>query len=324
MSTRGMALINALVIVAALAGIATVLLARAHSAIDRLDGQQRADQTALYLDAAESLARLLVGAADGPHYLAQGWAQPRRSEEIDRGTAGWEIHDLQGRFNLNWLMNQAPPGEPERWDARAALLRLASALDVPAAAANRLADAAGPDQRRREAAFTGPGTRTRPPPQPIALPRQLAGLPGIETAHWQRLAPYLAALTPNSALNVNTAPLPVLGAVLPDLDAQALDAIDARRRARPFRDDADFTAWVEEALDIVLEPPHDPDDEFDDENGPGQPTPEPLPPLAGDSDWFQADLTARLDSVVLHRTVVLERGRTGDAALIHLTWHGNE
>lgn len=324
--TRGMALVNALVIVAALAGVATVLLTRAHTAMDRLEGQQRADQAARYLDGAEWLARYLVGVADAPHHRAQGWAQPHHDEPIDRGTAGWRIDDLQGRYNLNWLMLEAGADSARIWDARAALIRLARALDVPESAATRLADAAGADQRRRENAFAAPGARIRPPPQPLALVRQLGSLPGIEAAHWARLAPHLAALPPDSALNVNTAPLPVLGAMLPLLDAPALDVIDARRRAQPFESVSDFVAWVAEALEIELEPAEDPPDEPGDGpgDGPGVAPPEPLPELTATSDWFLAELTARLDTVVLHRTVVLQRDRPGEAARAHLTWHGTD
>lgn len=314
--TRGVALINALVIMIALAGISTVLLVRAQTAIDRLEGQQRADQTVLYLDAAEALVRQLVGTTEAPHHRGQAWAQARSDEEIDRGHAGWRVDDLQGRFNLNWLMQQEE-GDDESWDAAASLARLLSALDLPAAVADRLSDAAGPDQRRRAAAFAGSGIN--PPPQPLTLTRQLHGLSGIDQALWRELAPYLAALPADSALNVNTARLSVLGAALPLLDQSALDAIETRRARQPFESGDDFITWVDAALGIALAPDIDDDDDIPED---GQPS--PIPPLTGGSAWFEAALTARLDSVVLQRTVVVQRVGLGEAARVHLIWHGSD
>lgn len=308
--SRGVALVNALIIVAALAAIATVLLTRAQGVIDRLEGERNAAQAALYLDAAEALVAQVLAGADPPHHSRQGWAQPRRDEPIDRGQVDWQVVDLQGRFNLNWLTDNA---EGEDWDAAAALQRLLLALDLPAD--SHLADALSADERRRQTAFAG--TAQAPPPLPLVLVRQLKGLPGLDAENWRLLAPHLTALPANSALNVNSALRPVLNAVLPMLDENALDAIEARRRERPFRDNEDFTAWVEETLDIVLIPEGGEGEEATDETV-------VLPPLTGDSDWFEARLQARLDSLALRRTVVLHRDRPGAAARIHLAWHESD
>lgn len=326
-SVRGMALINALVIVAALAGIATILLVRAHNAIDRLEGQQGADQSVLYLDAAELLVRQIVGTAETPHHHGQGWAEARRDEAIDRGHAGWQIDDLQGRFNVNWLMLRADSAGEEGWNPAAALVRLAIALEWPKPEATRLAHAAGGERRRRAAAFSGSGQR--PPSQPLVIVRQLRGLPQIDDAQWQRLAPHLAALPPDTMLNVNTASLPVLAAVLPMLDQRALDAIQSRRADRPFESGDDFTLWLKDALGILLSPESRPTGEIDDENGhETEPDENGLAmsafPLGTSSIWFEAVLTARLDSVRLQRTVVLRRHRPGAPARVHLSWHGSD
>ena len=305
-----MALVNALVIVAALAAIATVLLTRAHGAIDRLEGERNTAQTVLYLDAAEALVAQALAGASTPHHAQQGWAQPRRDEAIDRGHVDWQVDDLQGRFNLNWLTTHAGG---DGWDAGAALDRLLQALDLPITP--RLADALSADRRRRQSAFSGTGQA--PPPLPLDLVRQLHGLPGLDAGTWRRLAPHLSALPAESALNVNTASRPVLSAVLPMLDERALDALEAHRRERAFESDDDFIAWVEETLDILLTP----------ENGNAEEELEEavaLPPLSGHSDWFEARLQARLDSVVLRRTVVLHRDRPGAAARAHLTWHESD
>lgn len=307
---RGMALVNALIIVAALAAIATVLLTRAQGAIDRLQGERNAAQVVLYLDATGALVAQALAHADAPHHQGQGWAQPRLDEAIDRGHVGWQIDDLQGRFNLNWLMSD-PEGVD--WNAAAALDRLLQVLGLPANV--RLADALSADQRRRQSAFEGSGQT--PPPLPLVLARQLQGLPGLDDEEWSRLRPYLAALPAESALNVNTAPRPVLSAVLPMLDEAALDALEAHRLEHSFGGGEDFMEWIEETLDIALLPEGGDEDNDLDEAF-------PLPALSGDSRWFEARLQARLDSVVLRRTVVLHRDRPGVAARVHLSWHESD
>ena len=55
-----------------------------------------------------------------------------------------------------------------------------------------------------------------------------------------RLVPDVAALPPDTPVNVNTATPNVLAALLPSLDADAIAAIVAARRERPYQSVDDF------------------------------------------------------------------------------------
>jgi len=57
---------------------------------------------------------------------------------------------------------------------------------------------------------------------------------GITPEVYRRLAPYVVALPQPTAINVNTAPLPVLAALSETLDPQSLRAVLAAREQRGF------------------------------------------------------------------------------------------
>ncbi|MCC5969535.1 MAG: type II secretion system minor pseudopilin GspK [Pararhodobacter sp.] len=281
-----MALINALIVVAALAAVSVALIARTDAARQRLELRQQADQATRYLDGAALLTqRLIENAPPETIHLRQAWALPRRGEAIDRGTVSWEITDLQGRFNVNWLMRTDAMGEA----ARIALPLLARAQDVPAAVAGRLQNALDPLNLFRDSAFGGSAGVSSPPDLPLAMPNALRLVTGAGEAQLDALMPYLAALPHNSALNINTTSPQVLAAFLPSLRPRDLALLQERLEEAPFQDIQDFLEWAELAFGeqslLILEG-------LD---------------LTTGSDWFEARLSARLDTVALQRSAVLHR-----------------
>lgn len=314
-----MALVNALVVVAALSAVAAALTIRSQDAGLRLAQRQAADQLTLHLQAATALAQrqIAAAAAQGMHHPGQDWARPRAGIEIDGsgGPAllGWQIDDLQGRFNVNWLAapSPAPPengngggGGPEAWRhrAEAALAILGSRHGNSPAADDRLAAAvratAGGDPGIAEAGPGGAGL----PPGPLPLPEPLLAAGGIDDP--ARLLPLLAALPADSALNVNTVHPEVLAALLPGVAPQAVAALLAA--GRPF---ADVDAFRDGVLDRLVPPElsaHLTDDR-----------------LAVRSSWFEARLTAvaesplargwrrgGADDIAQGRRVILHAGQT--------------
>ena len=97
---------------------------------------------------------------------------------------------------------------------------------------------------------------------------------------------------------------------------RAIEAIESRRADTPFESGEEFIAWVEQTLGIALEP----DIEEEDDN----PLPPTIPLLSAGSEWFEAVLSARLDTVVLQRTVMLRRDGLNQTARVHLTWPGSD
>ena len=279
--SRGMALIQALVIVAAIAAVATALLLRAEQARQRLELRAGADQAALYLDSGVTLVRAVLDAlpAEGAVHRRQGWAQPREGVVIDRGTLEWTVDDLQGRFNLSWL------AEDGTGAMRTAFLRLAADQGVPRSLASRIADALGPDETDRARA-TAPDA---PPYLPLADPRQILPLAGDNADDLRPLLPFLSALPIEAEGNLNTLHPEVLRALLEGVDSGSLRLIERRLADAPFDTVEDFQAWADERLPPPVAQRLD---------GLG---------LAVRSTNFLVTLTARLDTVVLRRSVVVNR-----------------
>lgn len=222
---RGFVLLNALVLVTALAGAAALLLGRAEGARIRAETGSDAAQLGLYLDAAEALAMTVLASPGGTavDHAGAAWAQPVGPVPLDRGHVALRLEDLQGRFNVNWL------ADPEDAFAADAWARFAALTGLPAPQARAIADRLG----RREA---GAG--------PVVTLDQL----GLDPATLVRLRPLLAALPSDSALNVNTAPPEVLSALVPGLSRGLAERLVSTRATEPF---ASVQAYTETVLRIA-------------------------------------------------------------------------
>ena len=79
---------------------------------------------------------------------------------------------------------------------------------------------------------------------PLTRSAELAAVRGFSAAAFARVSPYVVALPSDAGVNVNTAPAEVLAALLPSLDADAIAAIVAMRREKPFATIDDFRTRV--------------------------------------------------------------------------------
>ena len=290
--SRGFVLINALVLVAALASVAVFLLNRAEQGRARLGQSRTAAQLSLNLDAFEALSIVqLTNSADGgPDHFKRLWGRQTYDMPLTHGRVSGRIQDLNGLFNVNWL------ADPENYSAHAAFDRLRTRLGVSEKDAATLVDLlrpGGPDDAR-------PFARLDPPENPVGgalmmLP-QLDRMPGLSARTRNLLRPYLTALPGNSKLNPNTADPLVLAAFLPDLPPAALDQILIDRQREPFTSVDTFLATVGLTL---------PDDDAD---------PEDMDPeiirayqLGISSEWFRADIASALGDHTARRTTVFQR-----------------
>jgi|CXWL01.1.fsa_nt_gi type II secretory pathway component PulK len=141
------------------------------------------------------------------------------------------IQDEAGLLNLN---------APDEQTTRALLDSVGAPESVQLAAA--LADFVDEDDLRREsgAEAAAYGRQGLPAPPNALIPTQWRALDalgwrsGLDGARRARFFALSAALDPGQALNVNTAPAPVLAARL-QLDARALRALLASRENAPLR-----------------------------------------------------------------------------------------
>jgi general secretion pathway protein K len=266
--------------VAALAAVALMLLARAEAGRVQVAASVQALQLELYLDAYEILARHLIDTdSGGVDHSAEIWARSDNELEIDRGRVAGQITDMQGRFNLNWLAN------PEDRIAQDAFDRLLAGLGVAPRTGQLIRTALLPG------GASGPGSQLNPsvledmPGGPALLLDQLP----IPERDRRRLAPYIAVLPGDSRINVNTVAAPVMAAFLPGASQSALDAVLSVRKQEPFVALDVFVTRVLQQMGAEMAAQID-EGRF----GTG-------------SDWFEVEVVAELDGQQARRNFLLRR-----------------
>lgn len=318
-SEGGFVLINALVLVLALAALSTWLLSRAEGGRIRLQAGLEAAQITLALDAMDALALTLLqqdqGSTDHP---GENWARPiapqalapEQDPEQNSGEVSGEILDLQGRFNVNWLSNA------DNLVAQAGFEHLLNQLALPPQTGPLLQRFLRPGSQfsRAERALW---QQMDPPRDPVGGPLlsadQLADLPGLSPRVYTRLRPWITALPGDSALNVNSAAPEILQAFLPHLSPAALSRLLAQRRRQPF---ASVDAFLIAArLEQLTE--EDPQEEVTEDDTQLRPE-----HLAVGSSWFRLDSQAHqethLGTLQARRSSILKRRGGGQRP--EITW----
>jgi len=167
----------------------------------------------------------------------QPWAQPVGPIEVVPGvTLEAQLEDMQGRFNLNWLVTPASgqsglppsarganpgagtgaPGQPDPTtvDAFKKLLELAQVdpkwVDMVVDWIDR--DNLPQTQGAEDSAYMGQNPPYLAANQYITSTTELLALPGFGRENYAKLAPFIAALPPGSKLNLCTAKGKVLDA----------------------------------------------------------------------------------------------------------------
>lgn len=245
---RGVALITVLLVVA-LATIAAVGMTRQtgldHSRTGNRLALIQAQEIAIGGErwAAAVLARdrrdLDTAAVDS---LDQDWAVVLPPMEVDGGWVAGRIEDMQGRFNINTLVR----GDTVDAVALERFERLLLALDLDPRTSQAVVDWL---DRNRETTFPAGAEDDyymvqREPylaaNRPIAVASELRLIRGFDEDVWQRIAPHVSALPRATAINVNTATVPVLQAIVPGLDAATAEALTGFAAEEPFDSIAAF------------------------------------------------------------------------------------
>lgn len=224
---RGVALLVALLVVALAAVLIAGLLDRGGLAAARTRNALRSQQAQAYAHGLENYAaEVLVRAQDqNPGYDAADsvWAIPLPPTPVPGGTIAAQMSDLNGRFNLNNL--DPVYDNPPVWRNKFTLLLTALKLDpaiaghvatwmdanTPVSADDQFYLAQPVPYRRAGRLFTH-----------VSELRLVAGVDGDVYA---ALAPYVTALPQGTPINVNTAGVPVLMTLSPNVTREMAQAI---------------------------------------------------------------------------------------------------
>jgi general secretion pathway protein K len=228
---RGIAMLVAILLVALGTIIAAAVAYESAMTARRGTATLSFDEALLVSEGAEALAAYGLktvmqtskpGASGGTGdvYATQPWAQPVGPLEVVPGvTLEANLEDMQGRFNLNWLVSYtAGPtmGKPDQVavDAFKNLLQLAT---VDPKWSDMVVDWIDPDnnpqtQGGEDSLYLGQNPPYLAANQYITSITELLALPGFGRDNYEKLAPYISALPPDSTLNVCTAKALVLDA----------------------------------------------------------------------------------------------------------------
>ncbi|RJS91795.1 general secretion pathway protein GspK [Salinisphaera sp. Q1T1-3] len=172
--------------------------------------------------------------------LNEQWAQPVDYLPIDGGSISGRIIDLQGRFNLNDLVL----GDAEATMAYFKRL-IVTVTDTDPVTAQTIAQStrdwidsdiqATRPYGAEDNYYLGLDPAYRTGNTLMTSPSELSAVRGVTPAIYRALLPYIATLPTQTAINVNTAPAPVLQALTENMPQNAgADLVDERAK-RPWK-----------------------------------------------------------------------------------------
>lgn len=253
---QGVAVLTAMLVVAIAAVLAVELVWQTNLDLRRTEGLLGRDQARLYGIGAEDLAAKLLredmerAAAEPADWLGEDWAQPT-TFSLDQGMMTGAVIDLQGRFNLNNLVEAGGQRDDHAYQQ---FQRLLAVLDLDPGIADATIDWIDPDT---SAGFNGAEddvyTSLSPPYRTanfwFTSVSELRAVRGVEPEVYAVLAPHLAALPRRGSeptkINVNTATAAVLQSLSDTISSANTEQWITDRMQQPFEDLTAFTGFID-------------------------------------------------------------------------------
>lgn len=244
---QGVALITAILIVAIATIAATAMVSSGNIAIHRSATLQDSEKGWWYAEGVEQWVMTILERdreANEVDSLDEPWAQPVDYLPVDEGVLRGRVVDLQGRFNVNNLGTSDTAAFERYRNHFERLFRFVEAGDnfQARAIAAGIRDWIDPDQDptgfdgAEDNEYLGLEQPYRAANQPMASVSELLLVKGVTPAIYRALSPYVAALPIiNSAINVNTAPEPVLLTLAEDAGPELQGFLEAREE-QPAQD----------------------------------------------------------------------------------------
>jgi general secretion pathway protein K len=230
-------------------------------------------------------------------HLGEIWATELPGLPIDGGELFGSIEDLQGRFNINNLIDQNGDVDGESLER---FRRLLVALELDPRFAGIAADWLDADQDAEfpdgaeDSIYTGMNPPYRSANQALTSISELAALEGMNKATFDTLAPHITALPGRTDINVNTATPAVLRSLDENMSISAVEALISERENGGFAD-------IQTAFSSLV-------------------APNVLNSLDEATNYFQLRVVVRIDTVRVTMYSVLLRGQRGDVTPILRTF----
>jgi len=293
---RGVALITAMLITALTGSLAAGLIW--NNALDMrrtmvLLFHEQGLQVAL---GAESWIRNILrddGIDSQTDHLGELWASELPGLPVDnasvQGAVAGKIEDLQGRFNVNNLIDRNGKVDQAVLEH---FKRLLIVLEIDPRFAGLTADWIDADQDAgfpdgaEDSIYTSLTPPYRTFNRSLVNVTEMAALEGMDKASFDRLLPHVTALPGHTSINVNTATAAVLQSLDANMDASTIESLLSQREESGFQDiKATFGSFVTNQK--ILEQ------------------------LEGSSEFFQLKAVVQIDTVRLTYYSILLRAPNG-------------
>jgi general secretion pathway protein K len=226
-------------------------------------------------------------------HLGEIWAMELPGFPIEGGDVNGTIIDLQGRFNINNLIDENGEVEAKSLER---FRRLLEALEIDPRFAglaadwiDRNADASFPDGAE-DSIYTGILPPYRSANQFLTSASELAALEGMDRQSFKLLRPHITALPGRTNVNVNTATGALLQSLDENMSAADVEGLIAERESAGFGD-------IQTAFSSLV-------------------TPIVLNTLEEKTSFFQLKVVVRIDTVRVTLYSLLQRGPQGSVTPI--------
>jgi len=233
-------------------------------------------------------------------HLGEIWATNLPGLPLENGEVFGVVEDLQGRFNVNNLVDQNGVIDQEALEQ---FQRLLDALGLDRRLAGIAADwidsdieASFPDGAE-DAIYSSMFPPYRTANQPLSSVSEFAALEGMDNQTFDILKPHIAALPGRTTINANTATPAVLQSLDENMTVADVEGLVAERESAGFGDiEASFLSLV---------------------------TPDVLNSLTDSTRFFQLKVVVQIDTVRVTLYSVLQRGPQGSVTPILRSFGSN-
>jgi len=248
---QGVALITALLIVAMVTVAAVAMATRQQMDIRRTGSMLHGEQAYAYLLGAESWAEVVLARDKRDtklDTLYEDWSTQPPVSIVEGGSIIGRIVDMQGRFNVNGLVDGKGVANK---DAITRYKRLLRQLDLDESLAEALADWIDSDinvlfpNGAEDDTYLNASTPYRTANRLLVDVSELRLVKGYEPEVIEKLHPFIAVLPEDTPLNINTASAEVLITVAENMSLSDGESLIATRGEDGFETVAKFTGEPE-------------------------------------------------------------------------------